>query len=226
MERWPACWDLTEVRDFLLTCGVVQIFIEQFVEIARPLVQLTWKGVEFVWGEAQQSAMDNLKQRVISAPALAPIDYASNHLVIVSMDSSFIAVGWIVYQLDEQGHQKPSRYGSISWTEQEAQYSQLKLELHGVFHALKSLRLHLMGLPTFQLEVDAKYIKGMLNNPDMQPNNAINWWIAGILLFNFELVHIPGKSHAGQDGLSRVCQQMRRSPRTIKWMKCWNWGYG
>ena len=60
-----------------------------------------------------------------------------------------------------------------------------------------------MGLPTFQLEVDAKYIKGMLNNPDMQPNNAINWWIAGILLFNFELVHVPGKSHMGPDGHSR-----------------------
>ena len=72
-----------------------------------------------------------------------------------------------------------------------------------MFHALKSLHLHLVGLPTFQLEVDAKYIKGMLNNPDMQPNNAINRWIAGILLFNFELVYVPGKSHAGLDGLSR-----------------------
>ena len=182
---------------------MVRIFIEHFAEIACPLVQLTRKGVEFVWGEAQQSAMDNLKQRVISAPAVAPIDYASNSLVIVAVESSFIAVAWIVYQLDEQGRWKPSRYGSISWTEREAQYSQSKLELHGVFCALKFLCLHLVGLPTFQLEVDAKYIKGMLNNPDMQPNNAIDWWIAGILLFNFELVHVPGKSHMGLDGLSR-----------------------
>ena len=60
-----------------------------------------------------------------------------------------------------------------------------------------------MGLPTFNLEVDAKYIKGMLNNPDIQPNNAINRWIAGILLFNFELIHVPGKLHDGPDGLSR-----------------------
>ena len=118
---------------FLGTCGVVRIFIEHFVEITCLLFQLTWKGVEFVWGEAQQSAMDNLKQHVISAPALTPIDHSSNHLVIIAMDSSFIAVGWIVYQLDEQGHQKPSQYGSISWTEREAQYSQSKLELHSVF---------------------------------------------------------------------------------------------
>ena len=54
----------------------------------------------------------------------------------------------------------------------------------------------------FHLEVDAKYLKGMLNNPDIQPNNAINHWIAGILLFNFELVHVPGRDHVGPDGLS------------------------
>ena len=203
IQNWPACRDLIEVRGFLRTCGVVQIFIECFAELAWPLVKLMQKDMEFVWGEEQQAAMAALKQRVVSAPALAPIDYASNRLIIVAIDSSFLAVGWIVYQLNEQGQRKPSRYGSISWTECEAWYSQSKLELHGVFRALKSLRLHLVGLPTFHLEVDVKYIKGMLNNPDIQPNTAINRWIAGILLFNFELIHIPGKLHGGPDGLSR-----------------------
>jgi hypothetical protein len=63
--------------------------------------------------------------------------------------------------------------------------------------------MHIVGLPSFTVEVDAKYIRGMLNNPDIQPNNAINWWIAGILLFDFDLVHVPGKQHGGPDGLSR-----------------------
>ena len=43
----------------------------------------------------------------------------------------------------------------------------------------------------------------MINNPDMQPNMSINRWIAGILLFNFKLVHIPATKHTGADGLSR-----------------------
>ena len=67
-----------------------------------------------MWGNEQQAAMDALKQHVISAPALAPIDYTSNRRVIVAVDSSIIAVGWIVYQLDERGQRKPSRYSSIS----------------------------------------------------------------------------------------------------------------
>ena len=43
----------------------------------------------------------------------------------------------------------------------------------------------------------------MLNDPDLQPNAAINRWIQGILLFTFELVHVPAKNHKGPDALSR-----------------------
>src|SRR6267154_1985884 len=53
------------------------------------------------------------------------------------------------------------------------------------------------------VKVDAKYIKGMINNPDTQPNATINRWIAGILLFSFKLVHVPAAKHKGVDGLSR-----------------------
>ncbi len=42
----------------------------------------------------------------------------------------------------------------------------------------------------------------MINNPDMNPSAVINRWVAGILLFDFKLVHIPGVKH-GVDGLSR-----------------------
>ena len=53
------------------------------------------------------------------------------------------------------------------------------------------------------VEVDAKYIKGMINNPDIQPNNTINQWIAGILLFDFKLRHVPARKHGPTDTLSR-----------------------
>ena len=53
------------------------------------------------------------------------------------------------------------------------------------------------------VEVDAKYIKGMLNEPDLQPNATINRWIQGILLFDFKLIHVPALKHKGPDALSR-----------------------
>ena len=50
--------------------------------------------------------------------------------------------------------------------------------------------------------MDTKYIKGTINNPDLQLNATINQWIAGILLFTFRLVHVPATHHTGADGLS------------------------
>jgi hypothetical protein len=43
----------------------------------------------------------------------------------------------------------------------------------------------------------------MINNPDLQLNTTINRWITGILLFSFELVHVPALKYTGADGLSR-----------------------
>ena len=42
-----------------------------------------------------------------------------------------------------------------------------------------------------------------MNKPDLHPNAAMNRWIAVILMFDFELVHVPGTKHKGPDGLSR-----------------------
>ncbi|KAG2739861.1 hypothetical protein P692DRAFT_20648703, partial [Suillus brevipes Sb2] len=87
----------------------------------------------------------------------------------------------------------------------ESRYSQAKIELYGLFRALKAMKVWIIGIKNFVVEVDAKYIKGMLNNPDIQPNAAVNRWIAvsGILLFNFTLKHVSGSKHTGPDGLSR-----------------------
>jgi hypothetical protein len=52
------------------------------------------------------------------------------------------------------------------------------------------------------MEVDTRYIKGMLANPDIAPSASINCWIVSILTFHFTLVHITG-THHGLDGLSR-----------------------
>lgn len=63
------------------------------------------------------------------------------------------------------------------------------------------------------VEVDALYIRGMLNHPDIQPNATINRWIAGILLFSFSLVHVPSK-HIAADGVSHHTPQPNDEPNT------------
>lgn len=203
IRDWPSCETVSDVRGFLGTCGVLRIFIKDFAKIARPLVELTRKETAFHWDHEEQQAMDILKNAVITSPALRAIDYKSSRPVIFAVDSSIIGVGFVLLQVGDDKRRYPNRFGSINWNERESRYSQPKLELYGLFRALRAMRIFIIGVKNLIVEVDAKYIKGMINNPDLQPNATINRWIAGILLFTFELVHVPGVHHAGADGLSR-----------------------
>ena len=68
---------------------------------------------------------------------------------------------------------------------------------------LRHFRLYIIGVKNLIVEVDAKYIKEMLNHPDLQPNAVINQWIGGILTFSFKLIHVPAKNFKGTNGLSQ-----------------------
>ena len=203
IETWPVPADLKEVRGFLGLCGTVRIWIQDFSLLARPLVDLTRKGVDFVWGPEQQEAFDQLKLLVSQAPALRPIDYTSEKPVILSVDTSEHGIGMILSQEDEKGRRAPARYGSIPLKGYSDRYGQSKLELYGLFRALHKFRAHLSGVKNLVVEVDASSIRGMLNHPDIQPSAVLNRWIKGIKQFTFKLVHVPAHRHKGPDALSR-----------------------
>ena len=203
VRTWPPCKTITDVRAFLGTAGTMRIWIKDFSALAKPLVDLTRKNIDFVWQDEHNHAMESLKQAIISSPALISIDYQSGRTIFLAVDSSFRGVGWILSQLCEDGQRRPSRFGSIGWNERESRYSQPKIELYGLFRTLRALRMHIIGATDLVVELDAQYVRGMLNNPDIQPSAAINRWIAAIQLFDFRLVHIPAERHQGPDGLSR-----------------------
>ena len=72
--NWGPCADLSEVRAFLGTVGVVQVFIRNFARLAHPLTSLTCKDTPFIFGLEQISTQDVLKTALLSSPALRPID--------------------------------------------------------------------------------------------------------------------------------------------------------
>jgi hypothetical protein len=201
--KWPLPETTSQVRGFLGLCGTVRIWIPGYSQMNRKLTELYKKDEEFVWTKERIEAFESLKKAVSSAPALRSIDYNSELAVIFAVDTSKYAVGIVLLQLDETGKRRPARYGSIPLGLVEGNYSQPKLELYGLYRALRAFRLHLVGVKNLIVEVDAKYIKGMLNAPDLLPNAAMNRWIQGIMLFDFVLKHVPGSTHLAADALSR-----------------------
>ncbi len=53
--KWPPLTTVTQVRGFLGLCGTVRIWIKDYSKIARPLVELTKKDIDFEWGEGEKT---------------------------------------------------------------------------------------------------------------------------------------------------------------------------
>lgn len=77
---------------------MMRIFIRNFAHRAHHLVKLTRKDVEFEWGADQDVAQRDLKNALMTSPALKPIDYESDSPVILAVDTSYIAVGMFLCQ--------------------------------------------------------------------------------------------------------------------------------
>ena len=122
---------------------------------------------------------------------LRPIDYASDNSITLSVDTENITVKFKLSQRDKNGIHQPARYGSIPINERESAYSQAKSELYGLYRALRHWKIYIIGAKRLQVEMDARYVKGILTNAEPHPNAAMNRWIQEIVLFDFEIIYVP-----------------------------------
>jgi len=98
---WPDCNTLTEVRGFLGVCSVIQIWVKDFTKHMRPLVVLTKKDIDFVWGPDQKASMEDLKQVIVTAPCLWLINYHSNQCVILTVNSPAFPLASFSYSSEQ-----------------------------------------------------------------------------------------------------------------------------
>jgi hypothetical protein len=80
--------------------------------------------------------MQHLKDEIIKSPALHWLDYVSGRKVILAVDTSMIAVRYILSQEGDDGKRYPNHFRSLSLTKVKSRYLQVKLELYGLFQAL------------------------------------------------------------------------------------------
>jgi hypothetical protein len=178
---------------------------------------LTRKEKVFEWGSEQVESMKLIKEGVEQAQAIKPLDYENQGNIVLAVDTSYIGVGFYIYQedIDNPKNQYYAKFGSKQLNNLEARFSQPKRELFGLKEALRLNKRWLISARKLVVETDAKHIKGMLENPDMMPNAKINWWIDEISMYQFVLRHKAGKTF-GPDRLSR-CPEQKGDP---KWEPC------
>jgi hypothetical protein len=98
IHNWGPCNNLSEVQAFLGTSSLMHIFIKSFLLIAQPLTCLTCKDTEFVFGPAEIALQEKLKAAIVSSPAIRAIDYKSKQTIYLLVNTSYIAISYVLAQ--------------------------------------------------------------------------------------------------------------------------------
>jgi hypothetical protein len=142
--NWPECKNVSHVRAFLGTAGVVRVFIKDYAKIAEPLVALTRKNAIFYWEPDQHEAMEALNKAIKDCSAIRTIDYECKSPVVLAVDTSWMAVGYYIYQVHpDTGMKHYAQFGSITLQGAERDYSQPKCELYGLKRAPEACRYYI-----------------------------------------------------------------------------------
>ena len=70
MRNWSCSSIVPKVRSFLSLEGYYIRFVEDFLKIDVPLIELTMKKTKFVWTNRYENSFQELKHRLITSPVL------------------------------------------------------------------------------------------------------------------------------------------------------------
>ncbi|KAI0994789.1 hypothetical protein K3495_g13393, partial [Podosphaera aphanis] len=198
--EWKAPNSVKGVRSFLGFANFYRCFVENFSEIAAPLIDLTKKDTPFVWGKVEGDAFHKLKRIFATEPVLAQWD--PDRETVLEADSSGYAIGGCLSQVDKQGRLRPVAYLSRRLNSAESNYPIHDKEMLSIIACLQEWQPELtsVGKP-FTILSDHKNLsffttKQLLSERQVRYNNVLQ-------KFRFNLWWRPGRACDRPDALSR-----------------------
>uniref|UniRef100_A0A5S6QFV4 RNA-directed DNA polymerase n=1 Tax=Trichuris muris TaxID=70415 RepID=A0A5S6QFV4_TRIMR len=193
----PKC--LEELRSFVGLASYYRKFVSGFANIAKPLHQLSEKGVPFIWNESCQKAFLELKGRISSSPILLLPDFTQPF--ILDTDASDVAMGAILSQLGPDGLEHPVAFASKSFSKAQRNYCVTRREMLAVVTFVDYFRPYLQNR-RFTLRTDHEALRWLPTSG----NTDGQWarWQERLQQFDFVIMHRPGKQHLNADALSRI----------------------
>jgi hypothetical protein len=200
VKKWPTPTCVKDIQAFMGFANFYRRFILGFSNIARPMNDLLRKGVKWNWGEKQQKAFDELKERFTSAPILVMPDSEKKHKIEV--DASDYATGGVLSQEMEDGLWHPVAYYSKSMNDAEHNYEIYDKELLAVIRALEEWHHYIQGA-THPVEIwtDHKNLEYFMMSQKLTRRQAR--WSLLLAEYEFMLNHRPGVQNDKADRLSR-----------------------
>ena len=147
VKTWPLALNVKELQSFLGLASYYRKFILGFSVIAEPLYQLCRKNVPFNWKQEQQSAFEELKDRLVSAPVLAYPNFSAEagSFILDTDASQYQGIGGVLSQQQQDGTERVIAYGSRSLNDHEKDYCTTRLEMLALVTYVDYFCYYLLG---------------------------------------------------------------------------------
>ena len=186
-------------RSFAGMVNFVSIFCPELQNLLKPIYDLTRKGRQFIWGEEQQKAFDQIKHRLQRPPVL-PLPDRHGQFQLYS-DTSKFATGRVLYQI-QNGKPRLIAYASKRIPEAAKNYLITELEMHRLAMNIATFS-HLLKKVDFDAVVDHLAITYIMRSKADPATTRIKRLIELLSPYSFNLYYIKGKEMVLSDFLSR-----------------------
>ena len=204
IEDLSAPTNVTEVRSFVGAASYYRRFVEGFSKIAEPLTELTRDNVEFNWGKDQQSAFDEIKQRLTTQPILC--HYNPSLPLELRTDACGYGLGAILLHVFNDGTKHVITYASRLMNKAEKNYSISEQECLAIVWAIDKFKIYLQNV-RFKVVTDHLALT-WLNTKKNLAGRLMRWALA-LQQYDFEIEYRSGRTHKDVDHLSRFpCQRI------------------
>jgi len=192
IREWPTPTSIQQVRSFHGLASFYRRFVGNFSSIMAPMTEVL-KAKHFEWSEQAQRKLEEIKERLTSAPILAPPSFSK--VFEVECDASGVGIGAVLSQ-----EKRPIAYFSEKLNDAKRKYSTYDMEFYAIVRALEHWRHYFVG-GEFILHTDHQALKFIQGQHKLNPRHPK--WVEFLQSFHFIIHHKSGQMNNGADTLSR-----------------------
>ena len=192
---------LKKLRSFLGSVHYIGKFIPNLAQISHPLRPILKKSSRFLWTVEHENCFNEIKTRIANATANS--HYNPQRETRVKCDASRSGLETTLEQLTVDGW-KPIAFASRFLNSSEERYNVNELELLGVVWSIGYFKNDLYGKHITVITNHRALLSIMKENRlNKSYNSRLTRWVDRLLLFQFDIEHLPGAKMGLVDYLSR-----------------------
>ncbi|KAL4297728.1 hypothetical protein GQ457_12G018060 [Hibiscus cannabinus] len=198
ISKLPPPTTVKGIQSFLGHAGFYRRFIGDFSKITKPLCSLLEQGRPFEFDNDCIKAFNLLKQKLVTAPIVEPLDWKLPFELMC--DASDYAIGAVLGQKKGKIFH-PIYYASKTLNDAQVNYTTTEKEMLAVIFAFDKFRSYLIGTKVI-VHTDHSAIKYLLSKKDAKPR--LIRWILLLQEFDIEIIDRKGTENQVADHLSRL----------------------